>query len=58
MEGSPSFSTFTVFLKEEMTVESKHDRDNRRHLGRVVNDFAAKTVAPITGFLFTAAVAS
>lgn len=58
MEGSPSFSTHQVFWKEEMTVESKHDRDNRRHLGRVVNDFAVKPVAPITGFVFTAAVAS
>jgi hypothetical protein len=56
VEGAPSFSTFHVFLKEEMTVESKHDRDNRRHLGRVVDDYAVKIAAPISGFLFTAAV--
>lgn len=58
LEGSPSFSTHQIFWKEEMTVESKHDRDNRRHLGRVVNDFASKVVAPVSGFLFTAAVAA
>lgn len=56
VEGAQSFSTFTVFLKEEMTVESKHDRDNRRHLGRVVDDYAVKATAPISGFLFTSAV--
>lgn len=58
VEGTPSFSTFQCFLKEEMTVESKHDKDNRRHLGRVVDHYAGKIVAPISGFLFTAAVAS
>jgi len=55
IEGAPSFSTISIFLKEEMTVESKHDRDNRRHLGRVVDDFASIGVAFISGFLFTAA---
>jgi hypothetical protein len=56
IEGSPSFSTVTIFMKEEMTVESKHDRDNRRHLGRVVDDFASVGTAFISGFLFSAAV--
>lgn len=56
LEGAPSFSTISIFMKEEMTVESKHDRDNRRHLGRCVDDFAAKGTAFISGFLFTAAV--
>ena len=57
VEGSPSFATHSVFLKEEMTVESKHDRDNRRHLGSITDDFAAVVTAPISGFLFTDAVA-
>jgi len=56
IEGAPSFSTLTAFLKEEMSVESKHDRDNRRHLGRVVDDFSVVGTAFISGFLFTAAV--
>lgn len=58
MEGAPSFSTHTIFWKEEMTVESKHDRDNRRHLGRVVNDFSPVVTAALTGFAFVDAVAA
>jgi hypothetical protein len=57
IEGSPSFSTCQIFMYEELTTEQKHDRDNRRHLGRVVDNYAAKLVAGISGFLFTAAVA-
>lgn len=56
VENSPSFSSFSVFLKEEMTVESKHDRDNRRHEGRVVDHYAETFTAPSSAFLFTAAV--
>lgn len=56
VEGSPSFSTVTLFLKEEMTVESKHDRDNRKHTGRVVDDFDEVLTSAISGFLFTSAV--
>ena len=48
-EGAPSFSTFGVLLNEEMTVESKHDIDNRRHMGRVVDDFDVKMIAPVSG---------
>lgn len=55
IEGAPSFSSFTCFLKEEMSVESKHDRDNRRHLGRCVDDFAVVGTSLISAFLFTAA---
>ncbi len=53
IEGSPSFSTWTMFFKEEMTVESKHDIDNRRHLGRTVDDYGIHATAPISGFVFT-----
>jgi len=56
VEGSPSFSTVTAFIYEEMSVESKHDRDNRRHLGRAVDNLAMVLTAPTSGFLFTAAV--
>ncbi len=56
VEGAPSFSTCTVFLKEEMTVESKHDRDNRRHTTRVVDDFEVVLTAPVAGFLMTDAL--
>lgn len=56
VEGSPSFSTCTVFLQEEMTVEQKFDSDNRRHMGRVVDTYAVTATAPIAGYLFTSAV--
>lgn len=56
VEGARSFSTCTVFLKEEMTVESKHDRDNRRMQTRVVDDFDVKLTAPAAGFLMTDAL--
>lgn len=55
IEGSPSFSTFQLFIKEDLTVESKHDRDNRRHLGRVVDHYSAKLVSGISGYLFQSA---
>jgi hypothetical protein len=50
VEGAPSFSTCTLFLKEEMTVESRHDRNDRRHLGRVVENFDPVLTAPVAGF--------
>lgn len=56
IEGSPDFSTFQTFWKEEMTVESKHDRDSRRHLGRVVNDVKTVLTASASGFLFQGAI--
>lgn len=55
VEGAPSFSTLTTFVKEEMTVESKHDRDNRTHKGRVVDDTTSVVTSDISGFAFTAA---
>jgi len=56
IEGSPSFSTLTCFLKEEMTVETKHDRDNRRELGSIVDDYDAVLTSAISGFLFQDAI--
>lgn len=51
--GAPSFSTATMFVKENLTVEKKDDTDNRRVKGRVVDDFAVVMTAPVSGFLFT-----
>lgn len=56
VEGSPSFSSCTVFFKEEMTVESKHDKDNRRHVARIVDDYDVVGTALDAAFLFTSAV--
>lgn len=54
--GSPSFSSLTLFAKEEMTVEQKSDPDNRRTKGRVVDDVSPVMTAPVSAFLFTEAV--
>ena len=51
--GAPSFSTLVIFAYEEMTVETKNDSDNRRSIGRVVENIVAKMVAPASGILFT-----
>jgi hypothetical protein len=53
VQGAPSFSTIHVWVYEEMTVESKDDADNRRHTGRVVDDFGADLVSYPSGYLIT-----
>lgn len=55
---NPRFSTICLFMYEEMTVESKHDVDNRVNKGRVVEDYACEMTAAIAGYLFTAAVST
>lgn len=50
--GAPSFSTHTLFVPEDMTVETKHDTDNRRVVGRVVSQRKAIVTAPVSGILF------
>lgn len=57
-EGVPSFSTCTLFVKEEMTVETKYDPDNRRTEGRVVDNFTAVITAPTSGYLITSVLSS
>lgn len=52
--GGPSYSFLTQFMLEEMTVEVKDDPDNRRTVGRVVEDYAVVATAPAAGFYFTA----
>jgi len=50
-EGAPTFNTMTLFVLEDMTVESKRDDDNRRTNARVVDDFEAVLTAPPSGYL-------
>ncbi len=51
---SPSFATCTIFVQEEMTVETIRDARNRRTQGRVVENLVAKMTAPASGVLFSA----
>ncbi len=53
-----TFSTCATFMYEEMTVESYRDELNRRTVGRVVEDFSANIVSPISGFYLTAVCAA
>lgn len=55
-EGAPTFNTMTLFAYEDMTVESRRDDDNRRHLARVVDDTAEVLTAPASGYLVTGTV--
>jgi hypothetical protein len=49
------FSTVALRFYENQTVETKSDPDERREVGRVVEDFCASLQAPQTGYLFTGA---
>ncbi len=51
--GSPSFTTVSTFMKEEMTVETKRDDDNRRTKSRVVENYDVEITAPSSGFRFS-----
>ena len=53
MEGIPEFSTAQMFVYEEMAVETMTDVNNRRTVGRVVDDFTTALVAPASGYLVT-----
>ena len=50
---APNFSTGVIFALEEMTIETKRDSDNRRSIGRVVENIVPKVVAPASGILFS-----
>ena len=54
-EQTLDFSTFCFRFYEQMTTEQKSDPDNRREIGRVVEDFTVTLQAPQTGYLFTGA---
>lgn len=51
--GGPSFSTATLFLYEDMSVEEFDDEKNRRIEGHVVDDFSAGVTASASGFSFS-----
>jgi len=53
MEGIPEFSTAQLFVYEEMSVETMTDVNNRRTVGRVVDDFTSVVAAPASGYLVT-----
>ena len=52
-EQTLDFSTFAFRFFEQMTTEQKSDPDNRREVGRVVEDYTVSLQAPQTGFLIT-----
>ena len=52
---APNFSTGVIFAQEEMTVETLRDANNRRTVGRVIENIQAKVVAPASGILFQSA---
>jgi hypothetical protein len=52
-EQSLDFSTVQFRFYENMSVESKSDPDNRREVGRVVEDYTVSIAAPQTGYLVT-----
>lgn len=58
MEGIPEFSTIQGFFYEEFTVEQMDDVNNRRTVGRVVEDYTPALVAPASGYLITSATSS
>lgn len=49
---APNFSTIVVFTVEEMTVETLRDKNNRRTVGRVVENLVPVVAAPASGVLF------
>lgn len=50
ISDEPSFSTLTVFAKEEMTVENSTDTYNRLYDSNIVDDTVAIVTAPASGF--------
>jgi hypothetical protein len=50
--GGPALSAVTCFAYEEMTTETKRDKDNRRITGRVVEDYIHIMTAPESCVLF------
>lgn len=54
-EQTLDFSTVCARFYENQTVETKSDPDQRREMGRVVEDYCLSLQSPQTGWLFTAA---
>ena len=54
LAGSRSFSTVQLFFyKDEMTVETLYDLNNRRYLVRVVSNYVPIVATTLSGFYFT-----
>jgi hypothetical protein len=53
---SPSFSTLTFFMKEEMTVEQFEEKKHRKIEYHITEDYDVQVTAPAAGFLFTSCV--
>lgn len=54
VEGAPAFSTIQVYYyKYEMAVEEEHDVWNKRHNGRVLDQFKEVLAASRAGYLIT-----
>lgn len=53
--GGPSFTTATLFAKEEMTIQRRQDTDNRLRNVDVVDDVGIGLTAPASGFAFRSA---
>lgn len=53
MEGIPEFTTLQIFMLEEFTVETMDDKNNRRTVGRVVEDYGVELAAPASGYYLT-----
>lgn len=51
--NSPNFATHVLFMKEEMTVETLRDVNNRKVTVSVVEDYDPKTIAPVSGVIFS-----
>ena len=51
--GGPSFSTATLLVYEDMTVEHFDKEEHRRIEGHVTDDFDAVITASVSGFRFT-----
>ncbi len=52
--GGPSFTTCTLFAKEEMTIEREHQKYDRYQDVDVVDDVGVGLTAPAAGFAFRA----
>lgn len=50
--GASAFSTLMYFFQEELTVMQKLDSDDRRYIGRVIEDYDVQLAAPRAGFWF------
>lgn len=54
VEGAPSFSTLQIYYHNyEMVVEERHDEWNKRHDGRVIDQFKEVLAASRAGYLLT-----